>query len=176
MALRGILEAGRLAPSLFNTQPVRFAVVREPDGYARLQREANRSRDTFMKARGFFALMNKRLATPGFVAGLERQRSGEVLPNDGTAIVTLRDDRYSESVEACACALEAMQLQATALGLASAMSSWTHGCNFRKDVVAWLRVPEGFKIFTTLVVGNPEMPLAAKPKDRRAFDDAVIWI
>jgi hypothetical protein len=43
-------------------------------------------------------------------------------------------------------------------------------------MVEFLRVPKGFKIFTSLVVGNPLAPLAPGRKARRAFDDAVSWI
>ena len=99
-----------------------------------------------------------------------------MLPPHGYAIVTLQDDSLTESVEACACALMAMQLEATAMGLASAFCSWTRGLSFQKDMVAMLGVPKGFKIFTSLVVGNPVAPLAAAPKTRRPFDDAVTWI
>ena len=176
MALRRIAEAGRLAPSLYNTQPVRLVVVREPAAYERLRAACNVSRDTFFKGRKFFALMNKRLSNPAFVEGLERQASGDVLPAHGAAIVTLQDDAFTESVEACACALMAMQLEATACGLASAFTSWTRGLSFQKDMVAMLGVPKGFKIFTSLVVGNPVAPLVPGRKARRAFDDAVSWI
>jgi nitroreductase len=176
MALRRILEAGRLAPSLYNTQPVRFVVLRPGDAYERLRAACNRSRDTFMKGRGFFALFNKRLHEPAFAAGLERQRTGDVLPPHGAAIVLLQDDRVPESVEACACALMAMQLEATACGLASQFTSWTRGLSFQKEMVASLGVPAGFKIFTSLVVGNPVEPLAPARKDRRSLDDAVRWI
>jgi nitroreductase len=176
MALRRIVEAGRLAPSLYNTQPVRFVVVRDPAGYERLRAACNTSRDTFFKGRKFFALMNKRLANPAFVEGLERQSTGDVLPAGGAAIVTLQDDAFTESVEACACALMAMQLEATACGLASAFSSWTRGLSFQKEMVEFLRVPKGFKIFTSLVVGNPLTPLVAGRKARRSMDDAVTWI
>jgi nitroreductase len=176
LALRRIVEAGRLAPSLYNSQPVRFVVIRDRAAYERLRAGCNKSRDTFVKARKLFAAMNKRLDNPTFVAGLERQATGDVLPANGFAIVTLQDDRLTESVEACSCALMAMQLEATALGLASAFTSWTRGLAFQKDMVALLGVPKGFKIFTSLVVGNPVAPLVAAPKRRRAFDDAVTWI
>jgi nitroreductase len=176
MALRRILEAGRLAPSLYNTQPVRFVVVRDREEYERLRAACNRSRDTFMKGRGFFSLFNKRLREPAFAAGLERQKSGDVLPPHGAAVVLLQDDRLPESVEACACALMAMQLEATACGLASQFTSWTRGLSFQKEMVASLGVPEGFKIFTSLVVGNPVEPLGPARKDRRSLDDAVRWI
>jgi nitroreductase len=176
LALRRIVDAGRLAPSLYNTQPVRFVVVRERATYALLRAGCNKSRDTFVKGRKFFAAMNKRLSNPAFVAGLERQAAGEVLPEHGYAIVTLQDDTLTESVEACSCALMAMQLEATALGLASAFTSWTRGLSFQKDMVALLEVPPGFKIFTSLVVGNPVAPLVAAQKTRRAFDEAVRWI
>jgi nitroreductase len=176
MALRRIVEAGRLSPSLYNTQPVRFVVVRERASYAALRAGCNASRDTFVKGRKAFAAMNKRLNNPLFVRGLERQLTGDVLPEHGYAIVTLQDDSLTESVEACACALMAMQLEATSLGLASAFSSWTRGLSFQKNMVALLGVPKGFKIFTSLIVGNPVTPLVAAPKTRRNFDDAVTWI
>ncbi|GAC1525576.1 MAG: nitroreductase family protein [Vulcanimicrobiaceae bacterium] len=176
MALRRIVEAGRLAPSLYNTQPVRFVVVRDRDAYERLRTGANKSRDTFVKARKIFATLNKRLNHPLFVAGLARQHAGDVLPEHGYAIVPLHDDRLTESVEAASCALMAMQLQATSLGLASAFCSWTRGLSFQKDMVALLGVPDGFKPFTSLVVGNPVRPLRASEKARRAFDDAVSWV
>ena len=176
MALRRIVDAGRLAPSLYNTQPVRFVVVRDRAAYAKLRAGCNKSRDTFVKARKFFAAMNKRLNAPAFVRGLERQATGEVLPEHGYAIVTLQDDTLTESVEACSCALMAMQLEATALGLASAFSSWTRGLSFQKDMVAMLEVPAGFKIFTSLIVGNPVSPLVASPKTRRSIEEAVRWI
>jgi coenzyme F420-0:L-glutamate ligase/coenzyme F420-1:gamma-L-glutamate ligase len=176
MALRRIVEAGRLAPSLYNTQPVRFVVVRDRAAYETLRAGCNASRDTFVKARKAFAAMNKRLNHPLFVKGLERQLRGDVLPAHGYAIVTLQDDSLTESVEACACALMAMQLEATSLGLASAFSSWTRGLSFQKKLVALLGVPKGFKIFTSLVVGNPVAPLVPAPKTRRNFDDAVTWI
>ena len=176
MALRTIVEAGRLAPSLYNTQPVRFVVVRDREKYARLRAACDKSRDTFVRGRKFFAAMNKRLNEPSFVAGLTRQTTGPVLPEHGYAIVTLQDDRLTESVEACSCALMAMQLEATALGLASAFCSWTRGLAFQKDMVALLGVPEGFKIFTSLVVGLPARPLEAALKARRPFDDAVSWL
>jgi nitroreductase len=176
MALRRIVEAGRLAPSLYNIQPLRFVVVRDPASYERLRAGCNRSRDTFVKARKAFALMNKRLDNPLFLKGLERQLTGDVLPANGAAIVTLQDDTLTESIEACACALMAMQLEATACGVASAFTSWTRGLAFQKDMVALLNVPKGFKIFTSLVVGNPVAPLVRGKKDRRPFDDAVSWI
>jgi nitroreductase len=176
MALRRIVEAGRLAPSLYNMQPVRFVVVRDPATYAKLRAGANKSRDTFMKGRSFFARFNKRLDNPLFVKGLQRQATGEVLPEHGAAIVTLQDDSMTESIEACACALMAMQLEATACGLASAFSSWTRGLMFQKDMIELLHVPKGFKIFTSLVVGNPVRPLEPGRKDRRPFDDAVTWL
>lgn len=176
MALRRIAEAGRLAPSLYNTQPVRFAVVRDRGAYERLRAGCNASRDTFVKGRKVFATMNKRLNHPLFVAGLQRQIAGDVLPPHGYAIVPLHDDRLTESVEAASCALMAMQLQATALGLASAFCSWTRGLSFQKDMVAMLGVPAGYKPFTSLVVGLPTKPLVATEKVRRAFDDAVTWI
>ena len=116
MALRRIVEAGRLAPSLYNTQPFRFIVIRDSEGYERLRAACNRSRDTFMKGRKFFAAMNKRLNEPTFVAGLDRQAQGDVLPANGAAILVLQDDRFSESSEACGCALMAMVLEATAVG------------------------------------------------------------
>ncbi|GAC1627272.1 MAG: hypothetical protein NVS4B5_18730 [Vulcanimicrobiaceae bacterium] len=65
---------------------------------------------------------------------------------------------------------------ATSLGLASAFCSWTRGLSFQKDMVALLGVPDGFKPFTSLVVGNPVRPLRASEKARRAFDDAVSWV
>jgi nitroreductase len=176
LALRRIVDAGRLAPSLYNIQPVRFVVVRDRAAYAALRAGCNKSRDTFVKARKFFAAMNKRLNHPQFVAGLERQATGDVLPEHGYAIVTLQDDAFTESIEACACALMAMQLEATALGLASAFTSWTRGLSFQKDMVAMLEVPPGFKIFTSLVVGNPVAPLVATQKERRSIEDAVRWI
>ena len=176
MALRRIVDAGRLAPSLYNLQPVRFVVVRERDAYEKLRAGCNKSRDTFVKGRKFFAAMNKRLNNPAFLAGLERQLTGDVIPENGYAIVTLQDDGFTESIEACSCALMAMQLEATALGLASAFTSWTRGLSFQKDMVAMLEVPAGFKIFTSLVVGNPISPLVAAPKTRRPIEDAVRWI
>jgi nitroreductase len=176
MALRRIVDAGRLAPSLYNTQPVRFVVIVDRGAYEKLRAGANKSRDTFVKARKMFAKLNKRLDNPLFVKGLERQRSGDVLPANGYAIVTLHDDTLTESVEAASCALMAMQMEATALGLASAFSSWTRGLSFQKDMVAMLAVPKGFKIFTSLIVGNAVAPLVAAPKARRAFDDAVTWL
>lgn len=176
MALRRIAEAGRLAPSLYNTQPVRFVIVRGRDAYARLRDGCNTSRDTFLRARAVFATMNKRLNHPDFVRGLERQRTGDVLPEHGYAIVTLHDDRLTESIEAASCALMAMQLEATALGLASAFCSWTRGLSFQKAMVAMLGVPEGYKPFTSLVVGNPLAPLVPTEKQRRPFDDAVTWL
>ncbi|MBD5656978.1 MAG: nitroreductase family protein [Candidatus Eremiobacteraeota bacterium] len=175
MALRRIAEAGRLAPSLYNTQPVRFVVFREREAYEKLRAGCNKSRDTFVKARKMFAKLNKRLDHPAFVKGLERQVAGDVLPAHGYAIVTLHDDTLTESVEAASCALMAMQLEATALGLASAFCSWTRGLSFQKDMVALLAPPKGYKIFTSLVVGNSIAPLVAAQKTRRAFDDAVTW-
>jgi len=176
MALRRIAEAGRLAPSLYNTQPVRFVIVRDRAAYAKLRAGCNKSRDTFMKARGVFATLNKRLKNPAFVRGLERQRAGDVLPEHGYAIVTLHDDRLTESVEAASCALMAMQLEATALGLASALCSWTRGLSFQKEMVAMLGVPAGYKPFTSLIVGAPLAPLVPSEKQRRPFDDAVTWL
>ncbi len=176
MALRRIVEAGRLAPSLYNTQPVRFVVICDRTAYETFRRACDKSRDTFVKARKIFATMNKRLNNPAFVRGLNRQLTGSVLPEHGYAIVTLHDDGLTESVEACSCALMAMQLEATSLGLASAFTSWARGLAFQKDMLALLGVPKGFKIFTSLVVGNPVKPLAAAHKERRAFDDAVTWI
>jgi nitroreductase len=176
MALRRVLEAGRLAPSLYNTQPFRFIVIRDREGYERLREACNRSRDTFMKGRKFFAAMNKRLNDPTFVKGLDRQVTGHVLPENGTAIVVLQDDAYTETAEACGCALMAMMLEATACGLASQFSSWTRGISFQKDTMAWLGIRKGFKPFTSLIVGNPVAPLERAPKDRRSFDDAVTWI
>ena len=176
MALRRIVEAGRLAPSLYNTQPVRFRVIRDRAAYERFRSACNTSRDTFIKGRKFFSTMNKRLNHPAFVRGLERQIGVDVLPAHGYAIVTLQDDTLTESIEACACALMAMQLEATSLGLASAFTSWTRGLSFQKGMLAFLAVPDGFKIFSSLVVGNPVHPLEASVKDRRAFDDAVLWI
>ncbi len=176
MALRRIVEAGRLAPSLYNTQPVRFRVVRDRQTYETFRTACNKSRDTFVRGRKFFSTMNKRLNHPLFVRGLERQLGVDVLPPHGYAIVTLQDDALTESVEACACALMAMQLEATALGVASAFTSWTRGLAFQKDMLALLRVPKGFKIFSSLVVGNPLRPLEPSLKDRRPLDDAVLWL
>jgi nitroreductase len=176
MALRRIVEAGRLAPSLYNIQPVRFVVVRPGEAYDRLREGANKSRDTFFKGRKIFATMNRRLNNPLFVAGLERQATGDVLPANGAAIVVVQDDSFTESIEACSCALMAMQLEATACGLASAFTSWTRGLSFQKPMMEMLRIPKGFKPFTSLVVGNPMRPLSRATKTRRAFDDAVTWI
>ncbi len=176
MALRRIVEAGRLAPSLYNTQPVRFVVIREREAYETFRRACNKSRDTFVKARKVFATVNKRLNNPAFVAGINRQLTGDVLPANGYAIVTLYDDGLSESVEACACALMAMQLEATSLGLASAFSSWARGLAFQKEMLAFLNVPKGFKIFTSLVVGNAVEPLRNAQKQRQPFDDVVSWL
>lgn len=176
MALRSIVDAGRNAPSLFNTQPVRFVVVRDREKYERLRAGCNTSRDTFMKMRGFFGALNKRLKQPDYEAGLLRQATGDVIPADGVAIVLLQDDAYPESGEACACALMAMALEATACGLASQFTSWTRGLSFQKDMVALLAVPKGFKIFTSIIVGNPTAPLTPRRKDRRSLDDAVRWL
>jgi hypothetical protein len=38
------------------------------------------------------------------------------------------------------------------------------------------RLPKGAKIFTSIIVGNPTEPLAARRKDRRSLDDAVRWL
>jgi nitroreductase len=176
MALRQIIDAGRNAPSLFNTQPVRFVVVRDRDKYERLRAGCNKSRDTFMKLRGVFGRLNPRLKQPGYEAGLLRQATGDVIPPDGVAIVVLQDDAYPESSEACACALMAMALEATACGVASQFTSWTRGLSFQKDLVKLLGVPKGFKIFTSIIVGNPTLPLAPRRKDRRSLDDAVRWL
>jgi nitroreductase len=176
MALRRIVDAGRNAPSLFNTQPVRFVVVRDPAKYDRLRAGCNASRDTFMRMRGLFGRLNKRLRQPEYEAGLKRQAAGDVIPPGGVAIVVLQDDAYPESSEACACALMAMALEATACGLASQFTSWTRGLSFQKDMVALLGVPAGFKIFTSIIVGNPVEPLVARRKDRRSLDDAVRWL
>jgi nitroreductase len=176
MALRQIVDAGRNAPSLFNTQPVRLVVVREREKYDRLRAGCNQSRDTFMKMRGIFGALNKRLKQPEYEAGLLRQAAGDVIPAGGVAIVVLQDDAYPESSEACACALMAMALEATACGVASAFTSWTRGLSFQKDMVALLGVPKGFKIFTSIIVGNPVEPLAPQRKNRRSLDDAVRWL
>ncbi len=176
MALRRIIDAGRNAPSLFNTQPIRFVVVRDPDKYARLRAGCNASRDTFMKMRGIFGRLNRRLRQPEYEAGLRRQRRGDVIPAGGVAIVVLQDDAYPESSEACACALMAMALEATACGLASQFTSWTRGLSFQKPLVAMLGVPDGFKIFTSIIVGNPVEPLTPRRKERRSLDDAVRWL
>jgi nitroreductase len=173
MALRQIVDAGRNAPSLFNTQPVRFVVVRDPAKYELLRTGCNKSRDTFMKMRGLFGALNKQLKQPEYEAGLLRQVSGDVIPPGGGAIVLLRDDAYPEFSEACACALMAMALEATACGMASQFTSWTRGLAFQKDMVALLGVPKGFKIFTSIIVGNPAEPLKPRRKDRRSLDDAV---
>jgi nitroreductase len=176
MALRSIVDAGRNAPSLFNTQPVRFVVVRDREKYERLRAGCDKSRDTFMKMRGLFGKLNRRLKTPEYEAGLLRQATGDVIPPDGIAIVLLQDDAFPESSEACACALMAMALEATACGLASQFTSWTRGLSFQKDMVALLGVPKGFKIFTSIIVGNPTAPLTPRQKDRRSLDDAVRWL
>ncbi len=176
MALRRIVDAGRNAPSLFNTQPVRFVVVRDPAKYERVRTGCNTSRDTFMKMRRVFGTLNARLRQPDYEAGLARQATGDVLPANGVAIVVLQDDAYPESSEACACALMAMALEATACGLASQFTSWTRGLAFQKDIVALLGVPAGFKIFTSIIVGNPTAPLVRQRKDRRSLDDAVRWL
>jgi nitroreductase len=176
MTLRRIVDAGRNAPSLFNTQPFRFVVVRGGPDYERLRAACNTSRDTFMKMRGFFGAMNKRLKEPLYVAGLERQATGDVLPEYGHAIVVLQDDRFPESIEACACALMAMALEATSCDVASQFTSWTRGLSFQKDIVAWLGIEKPFKPFTSLVVGNPAVPIAARPKERRSIDEAVRWL
>jgi nitroreductase len=176
MALRQIVDAGRNAPSLFNTQPVRFVVVRDRERYERLRAGCNASRDTFMKMRGLFGALNRRLKQPQYEAGLKRQATGDVIPPDGVAIVVLQDDAFPESSEACACALMAMALEATACGLASQFTSWTRGLLFQKDMVALLGVPKGFKIFTSIIVGNPTQPLSPQRKDRRSLDDAVRWL
>jgi nitroreductase len=177
MALRRIVDAGRNAPSLFNTQPFRFIVVRNGPDYERLRAACNASRDTFMKMRGLFGAMNKRLKEPLYVAGLERQASGEVLPEHGHAIVVLQDDSYPESIESCACALMAMALEATSCGLASQLTSWTRGLSFQKDVVAWLGIEKPFKPFTSIIVGNPTAPIAPRTStSRRSIDEAVRWL
>jgi nitroreductase len=176
MALRAIVDAGRNAPSLFNTQPVRFVVVRDREKFERLRAGCNASRDTFMKMRGLFGALNRRLKQPEYEAGLRRQASGDVIPADGVAIVVLQDDAYPESSEACACALMAMALEATAWGLASGFTSWTRGLAFQKELVAMLGVPSGFKIFTSIIVGNPVQPLTPQRKNRRSLDDAVRWL
>ena len=176
MSLRRIVDAGRNAPSLFNTQPFRFVVVRGGADYERLRTACNASRDTFMKMRGIFSAMNKRLKEPLYVAGLERQASGDVLPEFGHAIVVLQDDRYPEAVEACSCALMAMALEATSCGLASQFTSWTRGLSFQKEIVAWLGVAKPFKPFTSIVVGNPTAPIGPRGKDRRSIDEAVRWL
>src|SRR5450759_2909133 len=149
MALRQIVDAGRYAPSWFSSQPVRFVVVRDPARYELLRTGCNKSRDTFMKMRGLFGALNKQLKQPEYEAGLLRQASGDVIPPGGAAIVLLRDDAYPEFSEACACALMAMALEATACGMASQFTSWTRGLAFQKDMVALLGVPKGFKIFTS---------------------------
>ncbi len=176
MALRRILEAGRLTPSLYNTQPFRFVVVRDREKYERLRAGCNKSRDTFVRGRAFFAMMNKRLNAPAFVKGLQRQLTGDVIPAGGVAIVVLQDDSFTETAEACGCALMAMMLEATACGLASQFTSWTRGLSFQKDMVEMLGIPKGFKPFSSLIVGNPAAPLERAKKDRRAFDDVVTWI
>jgi nitroreductase len=176
MALRRIVEAGRNAPSLFNTQPFRFIVIRPGPDYERLVAGCNKSRDTFMKMRGLFGAMNKRLKEPLYVAGLERQAEGDVLPANGAAVLVLQDDSFPESTEACACALMAMALEATSCGVASAFTSWTRGLSFQKDMVAWLGIEKPFKPFTSLVLGNPVAPITARPKSRRSMDEAVRWL
>jgi nitroreductase len=176
MALRRIVDAGRLSPSLFNTQPVRFVVVRDPAKYALMRAAANKARDTFFKGYGFFSTVNKRLKQPQYAAGLDRQRTGEVFPEHGVLIVVLEDARFPEAAEACSCALMAMTLEATACGVASAFTSWTRGFGFQKDTLKLLGVPKGFKVFTSLLVGNPTAPLAPARKDRRSLDEAVTWM
>jgi nitroreductase len=170
MALRRIVDAGRNAPSLFNTQPFRFIVVRGGPDYERLRAACNASRDTFMKMRGLFGAMNKRLKEPLYVAGLERQATGDVLPAHGHAIIVLQDDSFPESIESCACALMAMALEATSCGVASQLT-------FQKDIVAWLGIEKPFKPFTSIIVGNPVTPIAARPStNRRSIDEAVRWL
>ena len=177
MALRRIVDAGRNAPSLFNTQPFRFVVIRGGPNYERLRTACNASRDTFMKMRGLFGAMNKRLKEPLYVAGLERQATGDVLPEHGHAILVLQDDSYPESIESCACALMAMALEATSCGMASQFTSWTRGLSFQKDVVAWLGIEKPFKPFTSIIVGNPVTPIAPRSStSRRSIDEAVRWM
>jgi nitroreductase len=176
MALRRIVDAGRNAPSLFNTQPFRFIVVRSGPDYERLRAACDTSRDTFMKMRGIFGAMNKRLKEPLYVAGLERQATGRVLPDHGHAIVVLQDDSFPEAIESCSCALMAMALEATSCGLASQFTSWTRGLSFQKDVVAWLGIAKPFKPFTSIIVGNPVTPIAPRSKERRSIDEAVRWL
>jgi nitroreductase len=177
MALRRIVDAGRNAPSLFNTQPFRFIVVRNGPDYERLRAACNGSRDTFMKMRGLFGAMNKRLKEPLYVAGLERQATGDVLPAHGHAILVLQDDSFPESIESCAFALMAMALEATSCGLASQLTSWTRGLSFQKDIVAWLGIEKPFKPFTSIIVGNPVTPIVPRTAtNRRSIDEAVRWL
>jgi nitroreductase len=129
-----------------------------------------------MKLRGLFGALNPRLKQAQYAAGLQRQAAGDVIPADGVAVVVLQDDTIPESSEACACALMAMALEATSCGLASQFTSWTRGLSFQKEMLALLGVPKGFKIFTSMIVGNPVQPLAAQRKDRRSLDDAVRWL
>jgi nitroreductase len=165
-----IIDVARWAPSGFHTQPWEFVVITEKevrDKIVRILRQygppiENPSPDAPTPSTGRFDV------APVFILVLGDWRARVGLPDQ----VQSSEERVNNTIRtSLSCAFFAMQLAATALGLASQWYSATSGEKAQSAIKELIGIPKDLKIFDMMVLGyGAEEPL---PKDVRNMDAMV---
>jgi len=131
-AIETVLEAGRWAPSRFNTQPWQFIVIQDPETRGKISQIIQR----------FTIAWEGVVQAPYLIC---------------TLVDPAMDDRHF--VEAGAVATQNMALMATSLGLSTYWIGLLNGYDkpesAEAEIARLLAVPKGYRIISLLPVGKP---------------------
>ncbi len=163
--LRGVLESARWAPSHGLTEPWRFRIFRGPARQKLADAMATLYQTTMPLDQQKPEKLEKMRVMPlkapvVMLVWMARQ------PNEKIAEV--------EEIEAVACAVQNMQLAATARGLGTFWS--TPGFLYTPEMNAWMGIGAKDRCLGILYVGHPANP-GEWPKSRRqSIDDKIEWV
>ncbi|MCQ2561532.1 MAG: nitroreductase family protein [Clostridia bacterium] len=149
--LQKILEAGRLAPTGSNTQPLRFIVLKSEE-----------SRRQVMEVDGG----QERMLQAPLIIGCVGDLSCRI--DDCSKVNVNEHDNLEETKQVlrdCAIGIESMMLQAEHMGLGTCYTGWYE----QEPMKAALGVPDYCYVAGVLVVGYADEAPAARP--RRALED-----
>ena len=169
-----ILEAGLLAPSGQNLQPVRFWVVQDREILDELEADVYA---TGLRLRKMLWLLGP--LVPRFRRGKGKQvfRSlREKLLNGAPVLLLIGADRASSSTfqKDCTLAAQNVMLAAHDLGLASCYIGWTILINRLPGWKARLGIPATVTIVDGVVLGFAQPP--AHAPSRKPVPDVTTWV
>ena len=172
--LAQVLEAGLMAPSGQNLQPVRFWVIQEPETLRELERDLYAEG---LRLRKMLWLLG--VFVPRFRHGKGKQvfRSlREELFNGAPVLVLTGADRASSTTfeKDCTLAAQNLMLAAHGLGLCSCYIGWAILVNQLRKWKERLRIPPSVTIVDGIVLGHGLAP--SRGPSRKKVDEVATWV